>query len=174
MINAFKKAGDEMGIKHHQRVIYWIKQLKSDADEILLTAAIMHDVERAFYGDWKAGSTNLQKIKKHQDLCALEAGKFLEREGVEKDKADKIKDLIAHHQEKSDGDQGILCDADAMTYLETRALEHTRTYKEKGKTKEEIEDKIEYNFKRIFSNEAVEIARKWYNEALEELDKNEI
>jgi len=172
MMNTFHKAGNDKGIEHHQRTVYWIKQLKPDASEILLTAAIMHDIERAIYGDWKAGSIDPKKIKKHQDLSALEAGKFLEKEGIDKEKINKIKNLIAHHQEKNDGDQGILCDADAMTYLENKAIEHARNYKKKGKTKEEIKDKIEYNFNRISSSGAVKIAKNWYNKALEELNKN--
>ncbi len=172
MIKAFKKAGNDKCIEHHQRTVYWIKQLKPDADEILLTAAICHDIERAIYGDWKAGSIDPEKIKKHQDLSALEVGKFLEKERVDRDKIDKIKNLIAHHQEKSNGEQGVLCDADAMTYLESSALRHARNYKEKGKTKEEIRDKIEYNFNRISSSEAKQISKKWYNEALEELNNN--
>jgi len=171
MIDCFEKTDNQGSIDHHKRVLYWIKKLKPDASEVLLTAAICHDIERAIYGDWKAGSTDSEKITKHQDLSAFEVGKFLEKEKIEKDKVNKIKNLIAHHQEKSDGDQGILCDADAITYLENSALRHARNYKEKGKTKEEIKDKIKYNFKRISSDGAAEIARKWYDEALEELNK---
>ena len=172
MTNAFKKAGDEIGIKHHQRVTYWVKKLKPDASEILLTAAIMHDIERAIYGDWKAGSIDFDKIKKHQDLCALEAGKFLGKEGVNKDNIDKIKDLISHHQEGGNKEQNILCDADAITYFENNTLRHARTYREKGRTREEVKDIIDYNFNRISSDKAKEIVRGWYEEAIEELNKS--
>lgn len=172
MINAFQKAGDDIGIKHHQRTVYWIKQLKPDADEILLTAAICHDIERAIYGDWKAGSIDFKKIKKHQDLSALEVGKFLERERVDKDKINEIKNLISHHQERNDGDQGVLCDADAITYFENNALRHAKTYKEKDKTKKEVKDIIDYNFNRISSSMAKKIVRKWYSESVKELNKH--
>lgn len=172
MVNAFMKAGDEIGIKHHERVTHWVKQLKPEASEILLTAAILHDIERAIYGDWKAGSTDSKKVKKHQDLCALEASKFLEREEIEKDKIDRIKDLIAHHQEGGDEEQNILCDADAITYFDHSALRHAKTYKEKGKTKEEVKNIIDYNFNRISSDKAKGIVQGWYEEALRELNKS--
>lgn len=48
VIDSFTKAGRIGGIPHFQRTVYWLQQLKPDADDALLIAAIAHDVERAF------------------------------------------------------------------------------------------------------------------------------
>lgn len=170
MINAFRKAGDEMGVKHHQRVLYWVKKLEPRASENLLVAAIMHDIERAIYGDWKACSIESSKVRKHQDLSALEASKFLEKEGINSNKINRIKELISHHQEGGDEEQNILCDADAITYFENSALRHARNYREKGRSKKEMKAILEYNYNRISTDKAQEITKKWYKEALEELN----
>lgn len=48
VVNSFTKADNEKGIKHFERTVYWVQQLKPEADEALLIAAIAHDIERAF------------------------------------------------------------------------------------------------------------------------------
>ena len=171
MIDAFAKAGDEMGIKHHQRTVHWIKQLKPDADESLLIAGILHDIERAIYGDWKASSMDPKPLRKHQDLSASEAEKFLITQSNNKDLINTVKELVAHHEEGGNENQNILCDADCLVYFENIALRHAKEYKQRGKTKQEMEKKFEYIFNRIHLSKAKQIAQKWHQEALEELKK---
>ncbi|MBL7053561.1 MAG: HD domain-containing protein [Candidatus Portnoybacteria bacterium] len=170
MIDVFTKAGDEIGIKHHQRTVYWIKELKPDANESLLISGILHDIERGINGDWKASSMDPEALKKHQDLSALEAEKFLITQTNDTNLINSIKELISRHEEGGNEEQNILCDADSLVYFENVALRHARTYKEKGKTKEEMEKKFEYIFNRINTGKAKQIAQKWYSEALEELN----
>jgi len=48
------------GMIHFKRTVYWVKQLKPDADEAMLIAAIAHDIERAFR---KEGDPQMQRMK---------------------------------------------------------------------------------------------------------------
>lgn len=170
MIDAFTKAGDEIGIKHHQRTVYWIKELKPDADEALLIVGILHDVERAINSDWKASSMDPEPLRKHQDLSAIEAEKFLITQSDNIDLINTVKELVAHHEEGGNENQNILCDADCLVYFENNALRHAKEYKRRGKTKEEMKKKFEYIFNRISSSKVKQVAQKWHREALEELN----
>lgn len=172
MTDVFTKANDPMGVKHHERVDYWITQLEPDADEALRTAAISHDIERGVNGDWKASSMDPEKLRKHQDLCVQIAGDFLAKEGADEKFIQKVKHLISSHEYGGDNDQNILSDADRLTYFENVAVRHARTYKDRGKTKEEMKNKLDFEFNKIHSVKAREITQKWYDEALAELNKS--
>lgn len=165
----FTKADDLNGVKHHERVDYWVTQLEPNADEALRTAAISHDIERGINGDWKASSTDPDKLRKHQDLCAQITGDFLAKEGADKDFIMRVKHLISSHEYGGDKDQNILSDADRLTYFENVAVRHSKTYKERGKSKEEMKNKLDFEFNKIHSAKAKEIAQPWYDEAIQEL-----
>src|SRR3989344_6569541 len=166
MTEVFTKAGDPMGVKHHERVDYWVTQLEPNADAALRTAAISHDIERGINGDWKASSMDPEKLRKHQDLCAQIAGDFLAKEGASEDFIERVKHLISSHEYGGDKDQNILSDADRLTYFENVAVRHAKTYKEKGKTKEEMKSKLDFEFNKIHYPNANEIAQPWYGEAM--------
>jgi len=169
VVNAFKKANKPTDVFHAQRTAYWIKELKPDADISLLISGLAHDIERAFYGDWKKGSSNPKDLEKHQNLSALEIEKFLQKENVDKNIIERVKMLIAHHEEGGNEDQNILCDADCLAYFEEKALRNAKEYKQEGK-EEEMKKKLKYVFSRISSLKAKQIVQKWYKEALQELD----
>jgi hypothetical protein len=66
---------------HFRRAAHWVQQLRPDADEAMLIAALGHDAERVFHGhtDPKAGE-NLHEpgyLKKHQEEGAEIVGVFL-------------------------------------------------------------------------------------------------
>ncbi len=167
--DALKKADNENDIIHAKRTVHWIKELKPDADQALLIAGIGHDIERAFYGDWKKGSMDAEKLKKHQDLSANEIEKFLEKENADETLIEKVKMLIAHHEEGGSKDQNILCDADCLAYFEDKALRFAQKAKNQGKEKE-MRAKLDYVLNRITSPKAKKIVQKWYKKALHELE----
>jgi len=169
VVDALEKEKNESDVIHARRTAHWIKQLKPDADEALLIAGTAHDIERAFYGDWKKGSSDPDALRKHQDLSALEIEKFLKKENVDKNIIERVKTLVSHHEEGGDEDQNILCDADCLSFFEDKSLRRVRRWKEQGKTKEEMKTNMDYYFSRIITPEAKEIARKWYDEAVEEI-----
>lgn len=170
VIEAFEKAGKPTDIHHAKRTAYWVKFLKPDADEALLIAGAAHDIERAFFTETKKFGEP-SSLRKHQDQSAAEIEKFLRNENVDERLIEKIKYLVAHHEEGGDEDQNILSDADCLAYFEEKAMRHILEHKAKNKSLEELKKIIENNFQRIYSGKAKKIARKWYNEAIEEIEK---
>jgi hypothetical protein len=170
VVNAFTKADKPTDVIHARRTAYWIKKLKPKADEALLIAGLTHDIERAFYGDWKKGSDNPRLLKKHQNLSATEIEKFLEKEGAEKNIIKRVKILVSHHEEGGDEDQNILCDADCLAYFEEKALRNAKKYKKEGRP-QEMKKKLDYVCSRIHSLKAKKIVNKRYNKAMDELNE---
>jgi len=168
--NSFIKAGREDSIKHFERTVYWIEQLKPNADEALLISGIAHDIERAFHGDWVKGSIEQGVLRKHQELSAKEITKFLEKEKIKKDVIERVAMLISHHEEGGNEDQNILKDADCVSYFENQALRHVKTWQQKGKNKEQIKNKFDYTFNKITSKKAESIAQPMYEQALRSLE----
>ena len=174
MKESFTKAEMPTGVLHHERTVYWIKKLKPNASESLLIAGVLHDIERALYGDWKKGSMNKKLLDKHQKLCAREAGKFLESIGANKKIIDEVKHLIIKHEEGGDTKQNTLNDADSLVYLENQAHRHAREYKKRGKTKKQMKDKFDYILNRLQTRKAKQIAKKngWYEKAVKILESS--
>jgi len=170
VMDTLRKADNQNDIIHAERTAYWVKQLKPNADETLLVAAIAHDIERAIYGDWKKGSDDPEALRKHQDLSAAEIEKFLKSENVDKNFIERVKNLVAHHEEGGDDDQNVLCDADCLSFFENKALRRVKKWKERGKTKEEMRKNMEFYFSRIISQEAKGIAKNWHEEVLREIN----
>lgn len=168
VIATLQKAENHGDIIHAQRTVYWVKQLKPDTDEALLVAAVAHDIEREIYGDWKKGSDDPELLRKHQDLSAAEIEKFLLSENVDEKFIARVKNLVAHHEEGGDTDQNILCDADCLSFFEDKALRRVQKWKEKGVGKEEIRKNIDFYFSRIKSQKARDIAKKWFDESIQE------
>jgi len=128
-------------IKHARLTAKWIKKLKPDADEALLVAGLLHDIERAFYGDWKKGSIDPKKIQTHHDLSALETEKFLKDIGAPGNFIRKVESLVANHTWGGDEEQNILCDADCLASLQDKAprwFRESKTTEQKEKTKKRI------------------------------------
>lgn len=169
VVDAFAKAKKETDIVHSKSVVRCIKLLKPDADEAMLIAGIAHDIERAFYGDWKKGSSDPDDLKKHQDLSAAKIEEFLAGSGAPAMTIARVKMLISKHEEGGDDDQNVLNDADCLSYFEDKALRHVREHKNQGKPPEEMKRKLEYIYDRIKSEKAKQIALKWHKEALREL-----
>ena len=171
MVDACTVAKNETDISYHRRTVHWVKFLKPDASEALLVAAILHDIEREMNGDWKAGSSDPIALQKHEELSALEAEMFLQKEKADEKFIEKVKDLILHHETGGTEEQNILCDADAAAWLEEKALRNVKASKKKGKTKEEMKEKLMDVFGRITSDAAKRMARPWLDDALTELEK---
>lgn len=162
--------GNNNDILHAERTAYWIKRLKPDASEVLLVSGLLHDIERAVYGDWKKGSDSLRLLRKHQNMSALEAEKFLKSEGASNIFIKRVKHLVAHHEEGGDEDQNVLCDADCLAYFEEKALRHAKEHKREGREGEMIK-KLKYIFSRISSYKARQIAKPFYKKVLEVLNE---
>jgi len=162
-------------IKHLKRTAYWIRQLKPNADEALLIAAVSHDMERAFRKKdapeilraTKFGFRDREFLKYHQEEGARIVGELLEKIGADVKLILRVKMLISKHELGGNDDQNILKDADSISFFENN-MKHflTRTDVSKGMIKE----KFEWMYDRITSSKAKQIVEKWYNEAIDELE----
>lgn len=165
LIDAFTKAGKPTDVQHGQRTAYWIREFYPAADEALLVAGLLHDIERAFYGDWKKGSDDPAALRKHQDLSAEEAMKFLRGISVSEAIIERVGNLIRYHETGGDDDQNVLCDADCLAYFEEKASRWAKRSVEEG-SQVEMRRRLEYYFSRFKSPRARQLAQPYFEEAI--------
>lgn len=155
---------------HFERAVYWVQQLKPDADEELLIAAYSHDIERAFREKSAVNEEGFDRgeiLKRHQDRGGRIMYDFLVANDYPKNCAAKVRDLIVRHESGGNDEQNILKDADSISWLENNALGHIKVPKY---SKEEIRRKIDTTFSRISLEKAKLIAEPFYRKAIELLE----
>lgn len=155
-------------LKHSERTLYWIKKLNPNPSEALQIAALAHDIERIFYGDWVKKRTSKKIIKKHQKLSGRVIEKILEKEKADPKLIREVVYLVSNHETGGTKESGILKDADSVSYLEVNASRHIKNYKDIGKNK--MKKKLESMFKRIGNKKAKNIAKPVYEKRLKELE----
>jgi len=162
---------------HFERTVHWIKELKPDADEALLIAGISHDIERAFRkkGDSQEqtavnkGFHHPEFFKSHEEIGARIIGEFLEKEGADEHLIQRVKSLILKHEEGGDDDQNLLKDADSVSFFENN-IDHFLDAKVKEVGKQKIKKKFYWMYKRITSEKAKQIAKDWYQKAMDRIE----
>ena len=171
---SFRKCGFKEQIKHLERTVYWVKKLKPNADEALLIAAFVHDIETAFA--WKKLQKNYKpkfvdknRLKKHQKEGAEIIGEFLEKQGANPEMVNRVKMLISKHEEGGNEDQDLLKDADSISFFENNVDMFLKIAKKAGK--EKVRQKFYWMYNRITSKKAKDIAKPWYRKAISDLNK---
>ncbi len=157
------------GVKkpHYVRALFWVENLKPDADLALKIAAYSHDVERAFNQDSGRKRLLYQEktdLTKHQHDSAQIIGDFLEKQKANKIIIKKVKELISRHEIGGNAEQNILKDADSISYLENNAVRNLEWLGEVPT--EEIRSKFDWMYSRISSKKAKEIAKPFYEKAV--------
>jgi len=174
---SFKQSVSGKSAKHFERTIYWVKQLKPDADEPILIAAYAHDIARAFRKKnpiklFKKKEINDKEIlKKHQEEGAKIMTEFLRKEGYDEKLIKRVFDMIRHHEEGGDEESNLVKDADSISYLEINAPKHIKLIKILGKGK--IKRKIDWMYNRISSKKAKLLAKPYYKKTIGLLDSSE-
>jgi hypothetical protein len=167
------------GINHFEQTVYWVKKLKPDADEALLIAAYAHDIQRAFRGSQiekaikksKKGFNDKKLMKLHQEKGAEIMGKFLEKEGADKNLIERVKHLISRHEWGGDDNQNLLKDADSLSFFECN-IEHFIKIKAREMGKDKVKAKFDWMYERITSPKAKKIAKPIYQKAIKDLEKS--
>ncbi len=168
--------GEKFGMIHFKRTVYWVKQLKPDADEAIIIAAIAHDIERAFRREEDphaqkmkvSGMKDEEFLKYHQEKGAEIIAEFLAKNKATQEIIERVKMLISKHEVGGNEDQNILKDADSISFFENN-VEHFLDNHVKKLGKEKVKEKFDWMFNRITSNKAKEIARPWYEEGIKQL-----
>ena len=175
VVDSFIKVDEDKQIKHFIRTVYWIKQLKSDADEALLISAVAHDIERAFRKSdvmpkvQKGGFMDKGFLRLHEERGAEIIGNFLGEQNANHKIIDKVKMLVSKHEEGGNNEQNLLKDADSISFFENNApMFLTKKVNEVGK--EKVKEKFDWMFNRITSKKAKELAMDWYKKAVKDLE----
>ncbi len=177
VFDSFNSIGASSQLDHFIRTVYWLKVLSSEADEALLVAAVSHDIERAFRKDdvlekrKAAGLADLDFLRAHEERGAEIIAKFLRSTGAGEDFIERVIMLVSRHEEGGNDDQNLLKDADSLSFFENNVpLFLKKVSSELGK--EKVKEKFDWMFERITSEEAKEIAKPFYEEAIRGLNIN--
>ena len=173
-----KFVDDSFGKKsdHFERALYWMKQLKPDADLALQISAYSHDIQRAFASEESLkkvensdnGFKDESMLKEHQEGGGEIMYKFLLKNGQTEELAEKVKYLISKHEVGGDDEQNLLKDADSVSYFECNA-DHFVTKYAPVLGKEKVKSKFDWMFERITSDKAKKLAEPMYKEVLNKL-----
>ncbi len=166
-----------IGPKHLRRTAYWVKMLRTDADEALLIAALSHDIERSEKQMQGRKSEKLfgkitgkDYLRYHQERSGKIMYDFLILAGADSDFADRVKYLISKHEEGGDDDQNILKDADSVSFFENN-IDHFFKDMVQIIGKEELKKKFEWMYERISLKKAKDAARPHYLKAMKRVEK---
>lgn len=161
-------------MKHFTRTADWVKELKPDADEAMLIAALAHDANRVFKGDILPKiNENLHEpdyLLIHQSGGADIVGSFLKKNGADGDLINRVKMLIAKHEEGGNDDQNVIKDADSISFFENN-IEHFLETKIDAYGYDNVKDKFNWMYNRITSDVAKNIVQIWYQNAVKSLDE---
>jgi hypothetical protein len=175
IIDSFNKTTHAGDIKHFERTVYWLKQLKPDADEALCIAAFAHDAERAFRDEESTkkvfqikGFVNKDQVKYHSETGANIIAEFLKKENAPAEFVEHIRQFISKHEIGGTDDENILKDADSISYFENQIPFFLNVMVNKV-GKEIVREKFQWMYDRITSEKAKEIALPMYQKAIKEL-----
>lgn len=175
VINSFKQAGKESKINHLLRTVDLVNVLKPDAGISLLTAAISHDIEKAFRESGTSekreifGLSNPQFFRDHEEKWAEIIWNFLNEIWAQDSFVQEVIKLVARHEEGWDTDQNILQAADSISFFEDQELANIEKMLKKEKTPDwisKVKAKVEWMYQRIQIPSAKEMAKTWYEKAL--------
>ncbi len=159
---------------HFDRTVYWLTQLRPDADEALLIAGIAHDIERAFRPaerDFEKTSKSFkgeEHLDYHQREGARLTADYLMKIGADEKLIARVKHLIVRHEVGGDDDQNLLMDADSISFVENNAQIFLRKITVFGP--EKIKEKFDWMYHRISSEKARTLAKPFYEKMIHELE----
>lgn len=176
VLDSFVSSGKPKSNKHFIQAVYWLKELKSDADEAMLVAMVAHDIERAFrtkeFSEKYKEESWLDKefLTHHQQVGADIIANWLKENGVMEDFCDRVRHLVSSHEWGGDDDQNLIKDADSISFFECN-LEHFINDLTKEKGVEKVREKIDWMFNRITSPRAKELCYDWYEYGIKKLEQ---
>lgn len=166
--------GDKPYLLHFDRTVHWLQQLKPDADEAFLIAAISHDIERASQrggeglGNTEKGFLDTDTLRHHQERGAEIVADFLSSIRVDDHVISRVTHLVSKHEVGGDADQNLLKDADSLSFLENNAEMFLAKLHKIGYDK--IKQKFDWMYERISNPEALALAQPFYDRMTAQLE----
>ncbi len=160
-------------IPHFDRTIFWLKELKPEADESMLIAAYAHDIGRVIQKEkieyFKNKSINdSEYLKRHQQDSAKIITEFLKKHEYPQDQIKRIHDIVLHHEEGGAPEWDLIMDADSISFLETNAPRFITNFVPiVGKKR--VREKFVWMYERIASDKAKKLAEPFYRKAIKDL-----
>lgn len=158
---------------HLRRAADWLKVLDPNPEEALLIAALLHDIERAAPAPnpYISGAWCGEKfLSHHQRVGAKMAKELLESAGASRMLVKHVGVLVGSHETGGSVESNLLKDADSISFFENN-IEHFLTEGVLTRGEDKVREKFNWMFERISSVQARELARPFYQEALEELKR---
>ena len=158
---------------HFEGTLRWIKVLRPDADEATQIAAYAHDIARAFRETDSVETFKYKEfndpeyLKEHSESGAKIMVSFLKENNYSEAKTDLVYKMIAHHERGIDDESNLLMDADSLSFLENNVGHFINYIAKQGK--EKIKNKIAWMYDRMYSDNAKELARPFYEQAMKDL-----
>lgn len=160
--------GNQAQMVHFDRTVYWLQQLKPDADEAFLIAAIAHDIQRACRDPSIDMADTSQSVTVHQEKGAEIVGEFLQNSGANEKFIARVKHLVSKHEVGGDEDQDLLKDVDSLSFLENNAPIFITNLHKFGFNR--LKEKFDFMYNRISDPKAKEIAKPFYEKMIEQLN----
>ncbi|MFC1687075.1 DUF4202 family protein [Patescibacteria group bacterium] len=154
---------------HFERTAHWARELRPDADEAMLIAALTHDIERVFskrkHQKTEGNLHEPEYLKMHQEGGAQIVGEFLKDNGADDVMIERVKMMIVKHEEGGNDDQNVIMDADSISFFENN-VDHFVDDLMEVYGRENTKEKFSWMYDRMSSDRAKEIAKEWYDSAM--------
>ncbi len=157
--------------EHLVRTRDWVVRLEPAADEALRIAALTHDIERHFPGGPTLDASRQRPDDEEYNRAHAERSSHIVKEWLRKEEADavlvdEVERLVLAHEVGGWYEADVLQAADSLSWFETNQ-ELARRWIQNGRCDAEwAREKHRWTFERIRLEQARELARPLYEEAL--------
>lgn len=157
---------------HLIRTADWVGQLLPDAGEALMIAAVSHDIKQVKDTDplLQQGFDTPEYLLYHQEESGKMMEKYLLKQGASTALAEQVRQLISKHEVGGDEEQDLLKDADSISFFENQ-VDDFLSKKIHTWGEDRVRKKFDWMFDRISSDEARDIVRPAFDEAMAGLDE---
>ena len=161
--------------RHLVRTRGWALELEAEAPEVLLIAALTHDMERHFPGGPKLDPRTMAPddesyYRRHSERSAAIVSRWLRSQGADEGLIKDVHDLVRLHETGGTPMADVLQAADSVSFLEVNADLMLRWTREGFVTADWARAKHRWMFERIALLRARERAEEYYQHALAALE----
>jgi len=159
---------------HLVRARDWALALEPDASEAVRLAALTHDIERHFPGgppvDPTLAPDDENYLREHSERSARIVSEWLRERGADAALVDEVGELVRLHEVGGSGDADLVQAADSISFFEVNGELVLRWVHEGRATPAQSRAKLDWTFERIRLPRARELARPYYERAVELLE----